>query len=162
MRARRTTLPIRFVTFTALASAVGGSVVSCGTPAETTDGHAPAVVSALDEPRLSSSLTRAEVRTVLKLVDDTCGDTWCEGDFAYRFRNLFCDAESESCTLTFQMAPSGEAPLDWRWRTCRTGGFLGFESLVNTASGGYQWLATTYYQALNDCIDALETSGAEP
>jgi hypothetical protein len=113
----------------------------------------------LQTDALGNALSRAEVRIVLKLVDDACGDTWCEGDYDFRFRHLFCDSGAQTCLLSFQMAlRDGADSPKWRWRTCRTG-FLGFDSLVTT-SGGYQWLADGYYQALTACIDRWEKADA--
>ena len=57
-----------------------------GTVEVVADAEADADVKA-DRPGLS-----AEQQTiVLKAIDDDCGDTWCEGDFNYRFKRLSCD-----------------------------------------------------------------------
>jgi hypothetical protein len=39
---------------------------------------------------------------VLREIDDKCGDTWCEGDYDYRFYSLRCNASS-GCRLDFAM-----------------------------------------------------------
>lgn len=163
MHALRPTLSIRLAMLTALIASGASALSGCGTAAPTSDDDASDVASFHDEGLLGNGLTRAEVRTVLKLIDDTCGDTWCEGDYAFRFRHLFCDTQAGTCTLALQMALRGDAPspFDWRWRTCRTPGFTGFDSLVNGTSGGYQWLATSYYESLDACIGALEGPTAE-
>jgi hypothetical protein len=138
----------------------GVALLGCGAPATSSEppstDDASEIASFHDEGLLGNALTRSEVRTVLKLIDDVCGDTWCEGDDDFRFRNLFCESRSGTCSLMFQTAPrDGTSPPRWRWQTCRTTGFLGFESLVDTTSGGYPWIADGYYQALSACIDGV-------
>ena len=138
-------------------SVLGSAVLGCGAPPPS-DGDAPEVASFRGELPLGSpfgnALSRAEERIVLKLVDDVCGDTWCEGDHDFRFRHLFCDSNAATCSLMFQMAlrEGGGSAGRWRWQVCRTGGFLDFDSLVETTSGGYQWLTDAYYEALSACI----------
>ena len=155
MLADPTTLPFLSAAFIALTCSLAG----CGgTPASTPDGDAPAIVSFHDEGLLGNDLTLKEVQTSLKLIDDICGDTWCEGDYDFRFRYLYCSRDAESCTLALQMGARETAPTDprWPWYVCRTTGFFGFESLVTTSSGGQQRLTPTYYEALSACIDGLE------
>ena len=41
------------------------------------------------------------------------------------------------------------------WRSCKTAGFEGFSSLVNTASSGYQSLDDDYYDALTECTTRI-------
>jgi hypothetical protein len=142
----------RFVAFTL----AGVALLACGAPASTSSEDTGELASSHDDGLLGNALTRAEVRTVLKLIDDICGDTWCEGDHNFRFRNLFCESSGGTCSLMFQTAPrDGANPARWRWQMCRTTGFFGFNSLVDTTSSGYPSLAESYYEALNACIDEL-------
>src|SRR5689334_6137560 len=46
-----------------------------------------------------SSLTAAQAKTVLHLIDNTCGDTWCDGDFDFGFKKIVCQPTRNSCTL---------------------------------------------------------------
>ena len=149
------------VSFSVL-SVLGSAVLGCGAPPPA-DGDAPEAASFHDEGLLSgrfaNALSRADEQIVLKLVDDICGDTWCEGDHDFRFRRLFCDSNASTCSLLFQMALRDGEGAAWRWQMCRTGGFLDFDSLVETTSGGYQRLTEGYYEALSACIGQLETTG---
>ncbi len=36
---------------------------------------------------------------ILDVFDNECGDTWCEGDFDYRFREVKCSEIEQSCSL---------------------------------------------------------------
>jgi hypothetical protein len=150
----RTTALVQF----GLCSLLSCALLDCGAPPPSSDGDAPEVASFHDEglrvSPVGNALSRAEARIVLKLVDDICGDTWCEGDYDFRFRHVFCDTNAGTCSLMFQVAlrDGAGASARWRWNVCSTDGFLGFDSLVQTTSGGYQWLADGYYGALSACI----------
>lgn len=99
---------------------------------------------------------------MLKLIDDICGDTWCEGDHNFAFERLTCRAGTTnapnggSCTLKLRLIPHDDNSRSYR-RTCTTGGFFGFDSLVETSQSGYPSLAWDYYLALTDCVALLES-----
>jgi hypothetical protein len=139
-------------------SVLGSAVLGCGAPPPS-DGDAAEIAAFHDEGLrgrfFDNALSRTEERIVLKLVDDICGDTWCEGDNDFRFRRLLCDSSAATCSLMFQIGLRESAASAWRWQTCRTGGFIDFDSLVETTSGGYQWLTHGYYEALSACIGEL-------
>jgi hypothetical protein len=131
--------------------------LGCGAPPASTNEDIGEVVSFHDEGLLANALTRTEINAVLRVVDAVCGDTWCEGDNDFRFRHLFCESSAGTCSLMFQTAArDGTSPPRWRWQMCRTSGFTGFDSLVDTSPGGNQWLTDSYYEALTACIDRLE------
>jgi len=111
------------------------------------------------DARATNALTAEEEATTLKLIDDICGDTWCEGDYDFKFRQLGCDTATAGCRLTLQIFPRRGVPSTRHsyLRSCRTGDFSGFDSLVATAPNGYQSLQPDYYLALTECIDTLET-----
>jgi hypothetical protein len=50
-----------------------------------------------------SKLQASELETEL---DNICGDTWCEGDFNWRFENAKCDFAKESCTIDLTLEES--------------------------------------------------------
>jgi len=105
-----------------------------------------------------NALSPAQSKTVLKLVDDICGDTWCEGDYNFAFRKLQCATCTGTCILTLQLLPREGMPDEGKayTRTCTTRGFTGFDSLVQTSASGYQSLQGNYYSALTECISRLE------
>jgi hypothetical protein len=129
----------------------------CGAPSSADEGDAKPVAEA--EGALSAGgLTRAQSATALDLIDDICGDTWCEGDHDFEFRALACSGLTSRCALVFKITPRDDVPgaRPFYLRTCTTGGFRGFESLVTTSESGYQSLDWTYYEALSECISRLE------
>lgn len=110
-----------------------------------------------------NALSPSQEKLALKLVDDICGDTWCEGDNNFAFERLTCrpgPADSPnggSCTLKLRIIPREDDPPSYP-RVCTTPGFHGFDSLVETAQSGYQSLDWNYYLALTDCISQLESA----
>ena len=123
---------------------------------QTTAPSQTAIVSSRRPPCQDLSPTQEKI--TLKLIDDICGDTWCEGDYNFDFRALTCDLRRTTCTLRFQMFPwdtaaSGSSAYS---HSCETTGFSGFDSLVATAPNGYQSLAPSFYDALTTCIGKLE------
>lgn len=109
-----------------------------------------------------NALSPAQEKLTLKLIDDICGDTWCEGDNDFAFDRLECraapprSASGGGCTLELRIIPRDAGSRSFR-RACTTGGFFGFDSLVDTAESGYQSLDWDYYLALTDCISRLES-----
>lgn len=107
-------------------------------------------------------LTKREEAMVLKAIDDICGDTWCEGDHNFSFDRLECvkgcAGHAGSCQLTFRVF-SYDTDLETGptyTRSCRTPGFAGFDSLVETF-GDYHSLQPAYYDALTECIGRVES-----
>lgn len=108
-----------------------------------------------------NALTQKQQKTTLKLVDDICGDSWCEGDYNFGFRLISCAKSAHTCTLTLQIFPREGAPGSEKksyWRSCKTSGFTSFASLVTTASNGYQSLNDDYYDALTECVQRIEAN----
>lgn len=108
-----------------------------------------------------NALSPSQEKTALKLIDDICGDTWCEGDNNFAFDGLRCRSGASAspnggtCTLELRIIPYEEDTPSYS-RACTTRGFRGFDSLVETAANGYQSLNWDYYLALSDCINQLE------
>lgn len=109
-----------------------------------------------------NALSPTEEQTTLKLIDDICGDTWCEGDDNFAFQKLNCAAPTSAspgtCKLQLRIIPrEGAAGYPRTFsRSCTTPGFTGYASLVETSSSGYTSLNWDYYLALTDCISSLE------
>ena len=93
---------------------------------------------------------------MLDLVDDICGDTWCEGDYAFDFRRLRCEAAERTCALTLRIARYGGDPLQWRWRTGEIHGFVRFRQMVVTAASGQRSLTPAFYSAVDALVQRVE------
>jgi hypothetical protein len=120
-----------------------------------------------ESPLCRNALLPHEEKTVVKLIDDICGDTWCEGENNFAFERLICrngaadSPNGGTCTLKLRLIPHDDSSRSHA-RTCTTSGFFGFESLVETAQSGYQSLDWDYYLALTECVQALEAALIHP
>lgn len=142
----------RFISLWALCCACG----CASADRETNEGE---VVGSQSEASSKNALTPREAATVLRLIDDRCGDTWCEGDYNFAFRRVTCSERSGSCTLTLQVFPREGVPASRKmyWRSCKSAGFTGYDSLVLSLDSGYSTLQEGYYAALTECISHIET-----
>jgi len=151
---------MKVVGWVALSAALLGCV-ACGGAGE---GSSPEVEVSEGDPSGQSealtvnALSPAQQKVALKLIDDICGDTWCEGDYNFGFRRLVCSRSAHTCTLTMQIFPESAEPGQPKsyWRSCKTPHFHGFSSLVSSASNGYQSLESEYYDALSECVARIE------
>jgi hypothetical protein len=121
-------------------------------------------LGSVESPICKNALSQPQEQLALKLIDDICGDTWCSGDYNYAFRHLSCSAPRGSrpgtCTLNLRIIPREGVPSPRPFfdRACTTGDFLSFDSLIATASNGYQYLEPSYYDALTECTTNLEAA----
>lgn len=143
--------------FAACGGATDDSEVEVGELTSSEQGAERSLEAARNIPWLKNALSTRESQTVLKLIDDICGDTWCSGDYDFAFRRISCDKRSATCLLTLQIFPrdgvvSSQASY---FRTCKTHGFTGFESLVTTSANGYRALNERYYDALTECTSRI-------
>ncbi len=141
-------VPVRARRLAALALAVL-SALALAVPA------APASARPVERPY---ALTAGQERTVLRLIDDVCGDTWCEGDHAFRFRRFACDPRRARCTLHLQLASLTEEPLRWHARSLHITGFPRYCDMVRTAANGARSLRTPFYEAVGDAVRAAEAT----
>jgi hypothetical protein len=105
--------------------------------------------------------------TIRKAIDNICGDTWCEGDFQFRFDKVVLDAASNQAQVLFSMTPYlDETPLedeatfssatlapDYNVK-CVVKGFSTPETILQ-ADGDLNW---DFYLAMTDCVSSLEKS----
>ena len=106
-------------------------------------------------------LTAAQERVVLDLVDDACGDSWCEGDYAFSFRRLSCSSADGVCRLRLRIALLTDAPLRWRWRTGELR-YRTYEQLVVPAPDGSLSLASDVYLELTGAVQQVEATMPAP
>ena len=111
--------------------------------------------AAAPSPRYA--VTAAQERVVQRLVDDLCGDTWCEGDHAFRFRSFSCHPR-RGCVLQVQLASWSYEPLRWHARSARVQGFPRFRDMVVTAPSGDRSLQPAFVEAVGRAVRAMTDS----
>lgn len=115
----------------------------------------PAAAAPSDVRRYA--VTSAQERVVLKLVDDLCGDTWCEGDHAFRFRSFSCHPR-RGCVLRVQLASWSDESLRWRSRSARVLGFPRFRDMVVPAADGQRSLRPAFAEAVGRAVRTMTDS----
>jgi hypothetical protein len=103
----------------------------------------------------ADGLTRSEQKRVLTAIESDCADTWCEGDFDFKFDSIRCQFERRLCRLGFR---AGRRPVEagrirFTIRThCILNGIAGPSDILSTA-GGHEALKEPAYEQINECID---------
>lgn len=96
----------------------------------------------------ATGLTAAQARQVLELLDSTCGDTWCEGDFNWQFKKIVCTFGQKRCTLTMLIDDREDLSV---WRSARITNVSSFATLVRNGE-----LRPGFYDKVNRAISLIE------
>ena len=126
----------------------------------------------IETAKAGEFLTPNQKQAILRSVDNTCGDTWCEGDYNYAFKSIDCDSSAEACTLQFVMleeqgrsvklkAVSRAAKYTARISNahsvaCTVKNLGKAEDLITFVRPDYSVLTNRFYEPLTDCISTLE------
>jgi len=92
---------------------------------------------------------------VLAAVDMICADTWCEGDYNFKFTGLECSFERSLCVLSYDAGawPSEGQRIQWsRHESCRLKGVRSRADLL-VPMGSARRLADSPYEQITRCID---------
>ena len=115
-------------------------------------------------------LKPAQQTALLNEIDGVCGDTWCEGQFNYRFTSFECEKDLCSMELfmwdyygepknIFTAATGSSGRLPAERVTCDMKGFRKYGDLMESTHQGQPALSDKLYVAISDCIaKAEETS----
>jgi hypothetical protein len=103
-----------------------------------------------------TTLTSAQQRTVLQQIDNICGDTWCEGEFNFRFTRMACDFGARRCTLSATLLPYDNSGKTYP-RACRITGLSSYRSMITGTSSNPR-LVDAFYNKVNDCVTRWEAT----
>jgi hypothetical protein len=112
-------------------------------------------IGVLAQEAQADGLTRVEQSRVLRAIDNDCADTWCEGDYDYRFDSIRCQFERRVCRLGFRAGLRSASAGSFRWsiRThCMLSGIASMGDLLQQM-GQYESLKESAYEQINQCID---------
>ena len=101
-----------------------------------------------------NDLSDEQERTALELLDDICGDTWCEGSYDWRFEDLTCDFSAGNCTLALLAREYSEPPVI-EPLVCSLEDLHGYDELVE-GTDSYQSLVWSFYEKVGACIRDFE------
>jgi len=104
----------------------------------------------------AGDLTTSQSEIVLKLLDDICGDTWCEGEYNWHFPKIVCRFSDAVCTLSFRVTDPNREPAEDYARWCKVHDLRTFDDLVQTAANGYQSLNDDFYDNVSTCVEQIE------
>lgn len=83
---------------------------------------------------------------VLRVIDTTCGDSWCESDYNYKFLSVQFNISRNTTTLFFQRIKDEKEILD---RKCEIEGYSSPDEIIT-----HHDLEPEFYDKLNSCISS--------
>lgn len=100
-------------------------------------------------------LTDNDRKEVLSIIDRDCADSWCAGDYEYKFQNFSCNDSTAVCTLSFKIIDRDAKPgtVKERNRRCI---FKGITSKTKILNGNN--LNEEFYDQLNYCVSNRESN----
>ncbi len=106
----------------------------------------------------ADDLSRRSEKRVLFAIDQICGDTWCEGDFNFRFERIRCNFTLGSCALEFRTAPwKTGMDQEYRWgetKVCAIRNVGSLSDLISTERANAE-LKQDPYEQITTCIQHL-------
>ena len=91
----------------------------------------------------------------LELMDNICGDTWCEGDFNFEFNDIEINKKDKSAIVNFEMIDEWY-DTEKRFSTfCVVPKISSFKDVIDFNSNG-KYLTDYFYETLGECISDRE------
>lgn len=100
-------------------------------------------------------LTKEQKKEALLQIDSICGDTWCEGDFGFKFNWIDCDFRKRRCKVGFDLYNPEEENRRAKV-VCTIGGLKGYPDVIKTVGTRYSSLNDRFYTKLTSCISGHE------
>jgi hypothetical protein len=95
---------------------------------------------------------------ILKLIDHICSDSWCAGDYDYKFSAFSCNDTNALCTLSFQIIDRDSKPTETHSfkRRCTFKGISSINNIIRDKN-----LTEEFYDKLNICVSDRESSSRD-
>lgn len=99
-------------------------------------------------------LSPEERSEVVRSIDDVCGDTWCEGDYNFKFTNFLCNFKQKQCILSFYFIKTDDQDVESYspLQVCR---FKNIENINQIRNNRFS-LNVNFYDKISECIGILE------
>lgn len=103
---------------------------------------------------LGPIVTQNDCTQVLKLIDRVCADSWCAGDYDYKFSAFSCNDTSAACTLSFKIIDRDAKPgeIKSKSKRCIFQGITSSEMIYHENK-----LNEEFYDKLNFCVSDRES-----
>lgn len=100
--------------------------------------------------------TSTQKNDILRQIDNVCADTWCEGDYNFKFNEFTCDKERKTCELNFQFIKydDNNTEILSSIKFCHFEKIKSYRQLMESK----HQLNENFYDDLSDCISDLEGS----
>ena len=91
---------------------------------------------------------------VIEIIDRTCADSWCSGDYEYKFSRFSCNDNTAVCVLSFKIIDRDAGPGERQARNkrCIFKNIISKEKIFAGAT-----LTESFYDQLNYCISNRES-----
>ena len=105
-------------------------------------------------PCQAATITKWQEKQVLKALTSYCANSWCEGDYDYKFKSLKCEAHADACRLGVVLVSRTEKA---HTKTeCRYSPVRNFREIMADV-GGPESLNDGFLESLDDCFEKAET-----
>jgi hypothetical protein len=115
------------------------------------------LLALLGTPCNAATITKWQEKQVLTALGSYCGNSWCEGDFDYKFKSLSCKAKSDNCNLGFTLV--NRAKNTRSKAECSYSPVRNFREIM-IGVGGPESLSYGFLEALDDCFEKAEAKAA--
>ena len=112
------------------------------------------IYSTSSEAAATPILTESDCGQVLQIIDRVCADSWCSGDYDYKFSTFSCNDNTAVCTLTFKIIDRDAKPPQNAVRNRRCI-FKGLNTKEKILTGDN--LNEEFYDQLNICVSSRES-----
>lgn len=96
--------------------------------------------------------TKEERDLILNAIDNTCADSWCEGEYEYEFIKIACNKLNHSCLLQYYLASDESTRLlNYEKKFCRIYDINNIGQVIDKDKR----LTRIFYEQLDECISNI-------
>ena len=106
---------------------------------------------------LASDQVQNRNQKALSAIDSVCVDTWCEGDYNYRFPRLKCNFRKQTCTLFYSAGLHPDEGQEQKWTrsgTCKISAVRSYDDILDSNTGND--LTASSYDQITECLNGQE------
>jgi hypothetical protein len=113
-------------------------------------------ISSLFAQSAMAFLTPYQADEIIQVMNNVCGDTWCEGDYEFDFKTINCSAATQTCEIQLAVIDPTAAPVNGSLvpvaeEICNLENVKRYYDIVARGE-----LRSHVYEQLNGCISDIE------